>query len=184
MIQIAWVETALLVLMVYMRSADTASCPHTRFTMRSVTSCPKSKEEWDRRAEIKKCSLVSQQCGELEESVYHCVINNFANQTFEVCAPKVLIIGHSCVEYNIRGGIVQESQYVKCAESCPFSYTSTDVYKYQDCFKLNERKTWTEANATDINSNFKISRYSFYCLIDIIKRKGCTMNMIDVLYVY
>ncbi|XP_062604445.1 uncharacterized protein LOC134266238 [Saccostrea cucullata] len=157
MIQQSLVEMVFVLSVVCVRFLESASCTQSRITVTSTKSCPKSKEEWDLRAAAKGCSLVSKQCGDNEESVYHCVLNSFANDTLEVCAPRARILGQVCAEYNVLGAIIQESQYAKCEDTCPFAYTSTDVYKYQNCFRKIASKNRTDTmpvkGRDDINSN-------------------------------
>lgn len=63
--------------------------------MTVVTSCPKSKEEWDIAARKKNCSKIATQqtCAAAEKFKYHCVINGYRNALLEVCAPERLILG-------------------------------------------------------------------------------------------
>ncbi|XP_062604450.1 uncharacterized protein LOC134266242 [Saccostrea cucullata] len=140
------------------RNAATLPCPQSRQTMSPVLSCPTNEDEWKRRSAEKNCSRFQQQCPEGGDSVYHCVLNSFINETLEVCAPEVRIIGSRCVEYNVRGAIIQESPYLKCNSSCPFSYLSTAVYKYHECFENVDRKT---KNATSLSSGYT-EKYSDY----------------------
>lgn len=65
-----------------------------------VESCPRTKEEWKAASERKKCYInkyakpcYSHNC----KYEYHCVLNEWINETVEVCAIKKLII---CKNFN------------------------------------------------------------------------------------
>lgn len=58
----------------------------TRSTVRVVNDCPDSEESWRDAAERKNCSAYANYCDEPERLLYHCVINEYVNQTLEVCA--------------------------------------------------------------------------------------------------
>lgn len=65
-----------------------------------VTSCPKSKEEWDIAALNKNCSKLAavaktKNCTIKEKQPeYHCVFNSLRNKLLEVCADKRFIFGN------------------------------------------------------------------------------------------
>lgn len=65
-----------------------------------VTSCPKSKEEWDIAAFNKNCSKLAavvktKNCTIKEKQPeYHCVFNSLRNKLLEVCADKRIIFGN------------------------------------------------------------------------------------------
>lgn len=61
-----------------------------------VDSCPTSKTEWDNAALRKNCNRTAskQNCGPVDQFVYHCVINGYRNETLEVCAPSRIIFGN------------------------------------------------------------------------------------------
>ncbi|XP_062600777.1 uncharacterized protein LOC134262406 isoform X4 [Saccostrea cucullata] len=137
-----WIFACCLLFLSADSSKNTKSCPESTNTIKYVPSCPTTEEDWNLRAKAKNCSSVKQKCTSAKDFVYHCVINSYANSTIEVCAPSVSIIGHSCVEFNMRGSLIQESPYnmynCKYPQSCPFRYNSTDVYKYQSCFAISK----------------------------------------------
>lgn len=54
--------------------------------MEVVDDCPDSKEKWRVAAERKNCAAYANQCDEPQRLVYHCTINEFSNQSLEVCA--------------------------------------------------------------------------------------------------
>ncbi|XP_062605555.1 uncharacterized protein LOC134267351 [Saccostrea cucullata] len=128
---------------IYALSPCQASLP----TVVSVIRCPKNKAEWENRSKRKDCSKLSQSCVKPEEFLYHCLINEYMNMTIEVCAPSVPILGQKCAEFNTVGAVVQDNFYTKCDDSdppCPFTYNSTDMYKYQRCYSYIKSTNNTE----------------------------------------
>lgn len=67
-----------------------------------VGSCPTTKEGWDAAARRKNCSKIAstQKCSDVDQFVYHCVINGYRNVTLEVCAPLRIIFGNYNFIYN------------------------------------------------------------------------------------
>lgn len=61
-----------------------------------MASCPTTKKAWNIAANSKNCGIpaAQQTCSDAENFVYHCVINEFQNETLEVCAPRRLIQGN------------------------------------------------------------------------------------------
>lgn len=66
-------------------------CKESLSTAEKVTSCPKTAKEWNKAAERKGCKHITNACSSFE---YHCVINVWRNETFEVCAPQWNIVGY------------------------------------------------------------------------------------------
>lgn len=66
--------------------AGSNSCEVTRSTVRAVNGCPESEESWREATERKNCPAYANYCDEPERLLYHCVINEYVNQTLEVCA--------------------------------------------------------------------------------------------------
>lgn len=115
-------------------------CPEAVASVEVVTLCPTSKKEQNIAANRKNCSKLatSQNCSSFKDFVYHCTINSYRNATLEVCAPTRTILGH-CTEFNIIGGVIQDQHSAKCNRTfpkCDEHYTSSDAYKYADCYKL------------------------------------------------
>ncbi|XP_062596081.1 uncharacterized protein LOC134257486 [Saccostrea cucullata] len=104
-------------------------------TMKVVASCPSNEDEKKQFATNKNCerywNLYKHQC--IEDHLkfqYHCVINNYRNETIEVCAIKTKIYGY-CTEFNVVGGIIQNHLGYDCTKfdpPCKDNYTSTDAY--------------------------------------------------------
>lgn len=106
----------------------------------SVRSCPTSEEEWEIAARNKNCSKIAlqQNCSSAEKFQYHCVLNGYRNETLEVCAPSRIIFGH-CVEFNLQGGVIQDQYSSPCNDAfpkCDKYYSSSNAYKYPDCYQL------------------------------------------------
>lgn len=70
-------------------------CIWSTQTVEKVESCPVSISEWERRKEIKKCNLLAhkQNCTDVSNFEYHCVINEYENALTEVCVPAYMING-------------------------------------------------------------------------------------------
>ncbi|XP_056007065.1 uncharacterized protein LOC125665779 isoform X6 [Ostrea edulis] len=132
-----WVHSGIvfLYLTYYSTMVNSGLCPLPQETVSYVPSCPRTQQEWRMREQIKNCSIVFQKCSNPHKYVYHCVINSYVNATIEVCAPGEYIIGQHCVEFHTVGGLIQENRHASCAPFCPFSYNSTDAFKYQVCYE-------------------------------------------------
>uniref|UniRef100_A0A8W8JG01 Uncharacterized protein n=1 Tax=Magallana gigas TaxID=29159 RepID=A0A8W8JG01_MAGGI len=109
-------------------------------SVKSVPKCPTLKENWDIAAKKKNCFDVAsqKQCSMAEKFKYHCVINSYRNETLEVCAHNLLIFD-VCTEFNVAGGVLQGQNDAVCNDKfpkCDKIYSSTDAYKYPDCYKL------------------------------------------------
>lgn len=124
-----------------------------------VTSCPKSKEEWDIAALKKDCNKLAavartKNCTIKEKQPeYHCVFNSLRNKLLEVCADKRNILGNIYIlffnlkviirisffmnTFNISEyctefnelGGVIQNHYPVPCEKCNGSYYSSDAYK-------------------------------------------------------
>lgn len=71
-------------------------CIETLATYNIVKSCPHNVKEWNEAVARKGCKKMTHQCSSFE---YHCVINGWGNETVEVCAPRVLIVGKNASTY-------------------------------------------------------------------------------------
>ncbi|XP_061195880.1 uncharacterized protein LOC133204128 [Saccostrea echinata] len=115
------------------------NCPATKITL-SFTKCPSTEKSWMEAAKKKNCSSIPQNCTSPENFRYHCVANAFMNQTIEVCAPGLYLLGY-CPEYNFQGERIQDNYNADCknfAEPCPSRYKSWMSYKYSDCVALKK----------------------------------------------
>lgn len=70
-------------------------CEEAVESVERVSYCPRTKKEWDTAATRKDCRRLAgrQACTRPENFRYHCVINEFQNETLEVCAPLRLMDG-------------------------------------------------------------------------------------------
>lgn len=115
-------------------------CQEAVNSIKDVERCPTSKSEWERAAYIKNCTELAlrQNCVSTNKFKYHCAINGRRNKLVEVCAPERIILGH-CVEFNVRGGVIQDQKSALCNKTfpkCDRFYNSTDAYKFPDCYLL------------------------------------------------
>lgn len=62
------------------------SCKVSQSTVKIVSRCPDSEEKWKKAAARKNCKAYANQCSKPERFAYHCVINEYVNETLEVCA--------------------------------------------------------------------------------------------------
>lgn len=109
---------------------DSPECDDSAETAKIVKSCPQNNNEWNKAAKIKGCEKMSHSCSSF---VYHCVINAWGNETIEVCARPVMIVGNACAEYNYGGRRIQRNGNFHC-EECP-PYFSNESYRYQECYE-------------------------------------------------
>lgn len=133
-------------------NSDLHYCPEAVASVEVVPVCPTSKKERNSAANRKNCGKLatSQNCSSFEDFVYHCTINSHRNATLEVCAPKRIILGH-CAEFNIVGGVIQDQHSAKCNKTfpkCDEYYTSSDAYKYADCYKLAQSARFFQTDTT------------------------------------
>lgn len=131
---------AMLIIQFHLPLIVNEGCQKDINDVKIVTSCPKSKEEWDIAAFNKNCSKLAavaktKNCTIKEKQPeYHCVFNSLRNKLLEVCADKRIIFGY-CTEFNEFGGVIQNHYPVPC-EKCNGSYNSSDAYKYPGCYEL------------------------------------------------
>lgn len=75
-------------------------CQDAVYNLKVVTSCPKSKEEWNIASSIKNCTAIAAVAKKKNCTIddihpkYHCVINAFRNKFLEVCADEKTIFGN------------------------------------------------------------------------------------------
>lgn len=148
----SWIYVFLIVhlLLIEVCMNENIYCKEAVQSVEKVSSCPTSKEEWDKAASRKNCreKALKQNCTIPEKFVYHCVINGYGNATLEVCAPERIILGH-CTEFNEVGGVIQDQLLSPCSKvlpRCADYYLSPEAYKYEGCYKLVEAKTLTSTS--------------------------------------
>lgn len=66
--------------------ASNDACDISRSTIQIVKNCPESEEKWREAAARKNCAAYANQCSDPKRLVYHCLLNEYINQTLEVCA--------------------------------------------------------------------------------------------------
>lgn len=163
----SWIHVFLIVHLLLFQDYVTENiyCKEAVESVKTVSFCPTSKEQWDKAASRKNCweKALTQTCSAPEKFLYHCVINGYGNATLEVCAPRRLILGH-CAEFNEVGGVIQDQFISPCSETfpkCDHFYWSTEAYNYEDCYKLVEAKTiinTTSRIVKDVPSDEAIDR--------------------------
>lgn len=166
---------AMLILQFHLPLSVNEGCQKAVNDVKIVTSCPKSKEEWDIAALKKNCSKLAavaktKNCTIKEKQPeFHCVFNSLRNKLLEVCADKRIIFGY-CTEFNEFGGLIQNHYPVPCEKvspKCIGSYYSSDAYKYQGCYELVKQTQ----NSTDLDpGNPKLgneTRFSFSITITV-----------------
>ncbi|XP_022289671.2 uncharacterized protein LOC111101463 [Crassostrea virginica] len=102
-------------------------CIVSKSTVKKVKSYPQNAEEWGNAADKKGCKKVN------NSFIYHCIMNTWRNETVELCASAIRIIGHVCPEYNVGGCRIQRSK--EPCSACPVSYSSSNSYLYQGCYR-------------------------------------------------
>ncbi|XP_056015860.1 uncharacterized protein LOC125674581 isoform X2 [Ostrea edulis] len=119
-------------------------------TITHVSRCPTTEEEFRMAERRKSCVHIKQNCTGKTGFKYHCVINEYGNNSLEVCAPTWYISGF-CTEYNVKGRVIQDHYRKDCTtfnkDPCPSRYLSTGSYKYSECFK--------NSLSSNLNSNLQ-----------------------------
>lgn len=138
----------------FAKSTET-NCPLSD-KVKTVDSCPQTAAEWKEAAARKNCKTTSQNCSSLD---YHCVINAWMNETIEVCAPKVIIAGTVCAEFNFGGNRIQRNENAAC-QNCPKAYYSNVAFKYTECYKYVERSKGLNTSKSNTESSYS-STYAY-----------------------
>lgn len=131
------------------------SCPQSIPTKTIVESCPEDSTAWIEASDKKKCNLIIHNCTEKNDFQYHCLPNRLLNTLVEVCAPTKVIVGRHCPYYDMQRNIIEPNFNQPCnshLEPCAEVYSSSVVYKYQECYKeIRGQKT------KQVNPESKIS---------------------------
>lgn len=138
----------------FAKSTET-NCPLSD-KVKTVDSCPQTAAEWKEAAAGKNCKTTSYNCSSLD---YHCVINAWMNETIEVCAPKVVIVGMVCAEFNFGGNRIQRHDNATC-QKCPTAYNSSDAFKYPECYEYVERSKGLDTSQSNTESSYS-STYAY-----------------------
>lgn len=126
-------------------------CHETKKTIQMVTTCPTNSILLHERSLKKICESLKPCLG--EPLVYHCV--RFKDVLAEVCAPRTMITGHCCAQYDAGIGRVVEDYDRHCHE-CPFQYESDNVLESLKCtetFKTNSSGVTEETKSAWENEN-------------------------------
>lgn len=137
-------------------------CHGTKQTIQKVFTCPNDSVSQHERSQKKICKNLEPCLG--EPLVYHCV--RFKDEFAEVCAPRTMITGHCCAQYDAGIGRVVEDYGRHCHE-CPFQYESDNVLESAKCietFKTNtsvvteeNKSTWKNKKEQDDDPIIAIS---------------------------
>ncbi|XP_062615169.1 uncharacterized protein LOC134276906 isoform X2 [Saccostrea cucullata] len=114
-----------------------AACNVSLSTLQKVSNCPRTEKEVKEAKLRKDCESLAevQNCSPPGNFSYHCVINFWANETYEVCAPSIYSQGR-CLEFNQYGKVIQELD-INCADKgCPKRFRSEDILSYAVCGSL------------------------------------------------
>lgn len=138
---------AVIVLMLILHTSMTTlearndACGVSGSTIQVVKNCPDSEDKWREAAVRKNCAAYGNQCSDPKRPVYHCLINEYINQTLEVCAYAQNIVLGYCTYYS--GNRILPNFRTSCKKfvmnPCPDFYRSTEAYKYQGCYELTKK---------------------------------------------
>ncbi|XP_056014803.1 uncharacterized protein LOC130052802 [Ostrea edulis] len=132
------------------RGVSRISCKASLTTIMISAGCPSDSSTLGERKRALSCQTVHQNCTEPANFRYHCVLNEYANQSIEVCAVATSIIGNVCAEFNKGGEFVQEhyTTPVNCSR-CPFMYASSDAHQYQECYTNVKNDSSTSSSSKE-----------------------------------
>lgn len=147
----------LCIIVVLAKSAETSCLLSDK--VETVDSCPQTAIEWKEAAARKRCKTTSHTCSSLD---YHCVINAWMNETIEVCAPSVIIVGKVCAEFNFGGNRIQRNE--KACETCPEAYNSSDAFMYTECYEYVEKSEGLDTSQNKSSVAELEARYASYSL--------------------
>lgn len=141
---------AVLCTIVALVKSTKTSCPLLIDKVETVDSCPQTTEEWKEAAARKSCKTTSNTCSSLD---YHCVINAWMNETIEVCAPRIVIVGKVCAEFNFGGNRIQRNENATC-EKCPEAYNSSDAFMYTECYEYVEKSKGLDTSQSSTETSY------------------------------
>nr|XP_022295697.1 uncharacterized protein LOC111105620 isoform X3 [Crassostrea virginica] len=110
-------------------------CPPSADSVSVIDSCPMNLSKWNQRALLKNCSMYPQTCTKPLE--YHCLLNPYANESLEVCAPNTWLAEDFCPSYNIREQrILEQFNCTSLISDCPRrQFFSRSILDYGGCLK-------------------------------------------------
>nr|XP_022292748.1 probable serine/threonine-protein kinase roco6 [Crassostrea virginica] len=123
-------------------------CPPSADSVSVIDSCPMNSVEWNQRALLKNCSTYPNCSKQLE---YHCLLNPYANESLEVCAPNTWMAEDFCPSYNIKQQrILEQFDCTSLISDCPRSqYFSRSILDYKGCLKELHRSSDTTMKHND-----------------------------------
>nr|XP_034328502.1 uncharacterized protein LOC105321734 isoform X2 [Crassostrea gigas] len=136
--------------------AHAQNCLKSAETVQVVKNCPENQREWEEAAQRKNCLVIQkyENCSKVE---YHCLVNEFRNETIEVCTNSKYLQGY-CPHYNLNEA--RNDYNKKCLEysypcNCSNRYLSTEAYKLQCCYNgtNGDSREIPIDNNSDKNSN-------------------------------
>ncbi|XP_062602578.1 uncharacterized protein LOC134264293 [Saccostrea cucullata] len=134
----------------------TQLCREANASLKYVQRCPRSRMEYRQRSLIKGCSAIPYESCSMGPFEYHCVPDHERRRLLEVCAPKVLITGRHCSQFNV--GIGQVIEDIKKCDICPFNYDSTEGFKYCVHFQTTIKPP-ADVNTSEVLSNLSQQAY-------------------------
>nr|XP_022289673.1 uncharacterized protein LOC111101464 isoform X2 [Crassostrea virginica] len=137
-------------------------CNDSKTTVKVVATCPQTQNEWTERSRNKNCESYNHSCTSFE---YHCVMNTWGNETVEVCAPRLKIIGSVCPEYNFGGSRIQRNGNMVCS-SCNSTYDSTKSFMYPECYAYKGKSSPIQ---TTIPPNLPSTTHNISFISDIME---------------
>lgn len=118
-----------------MSMANGESCPISRKTVQVVEDCPDSLEKWNKAAERKNCADFAAHCDKPKALQYHCVINQFVNETIEVCAyAQNIVLGKKLCIY--RRFIIRKLLLLACFKQNEITYNLQNIFFYYQRLSL------------------------------------------------
>ncbi|XP_078322566.1 protein claret segregational-like isoform X2 [Crassostrea virginica] len=109
---------------------EALACVDMKNTVEIVQECPRTEENWNARALLKKCNTVC------STSEYHCVINKEMTAYIEVCATPRYMQGY-CAYFDWMDDKIKGMYQLDCSKfqsPCPTRYNSIEAYKYPSCY--------------------------------------------------
>ncbi|XP_061177650.1 uncharacterized protein LOC133186410 [Saccostrea echinata] len=130
-----------LLLMTKISEVVLTSCNVSLPTLQMVSMCPTTEEELEKATKRKDCKSLAeiQTCVPPGNFTYHCVINDFANETYEVCAPAIYSQGR-CLEFDQHGRRIEELNINCVPMGCPKKFRSANLLSYGGCSKIVKHK--------------------------------------------
>lgn len=130
-----------------------------------------------------------QNCTDVNNFIYHCVINHYGNATLEVCAPKKTIHGF-CTAFNVDSGAIQNHYSAPCNQSafpkCENIYVSSNAYKYSDCYQLvyNQRLNKTTSINVSLDHTTSSPHWDMQLIVVAYAAACCIASFLAVVFIH